>query len=416
MGTFRLIPQTVVRTGSWVLEGGAISDISILTGLGGRLNQASIDQAICLGIPFVNAPAPGLYGIECSLDTIELDGVPGIHANDLPVGFNITSLNLSVDLFDIHNGIAEGGNNCFSKFKILYDGAVRYDNINAVTNHNFLQAVSLAGVTILTLFGGHWIFETSFSANNSALTGCGALSYSSAFAKIARFILTGTYNIIQSQFSFALQNPTIPVTVGDPIKIDSPNGGLQDVTQVQLSYLDPTGVQKTLILDFTTGNIIDQNGSTISGSNFTIAQQPDKLYFYLPSVLGTFSGSLLVTLIGAGTQFSGSVLVGILSVLFEDASGIYRLVDNQTDDILYFRVGFTTDIKQIMLPDMREDEDIYKDDFFNLLPYPTKILAQDDIDEDSEQGDFSIISALRPITLIRTVEVPSPFIKTAFLP
>jgi hypothetical protein len=217
---------------------------------------------------------------------------------------------------------------------------------------------------------------------------------------------TLTNGFTYEQYSFTLENPLVPIRVGDKVKFitdiseSAAQGGtatgiLNGVTQIQLSYVDPvTGLPELIIIN--TG--VDDNES----SNYIIAQQSNELWFYLPIGFGTFSGTVTVTFIGDGIQFSGSVVAGTLQVLFEDASGIYSLKVSQTNDILYFRAGYITDTSLLMLP--TEDE-IY---------YPYKILAQSYVDE--EFSDFSIISILRiPIALIN-VEIPSPFIRTAFLP
>ncbi len=68
-----------------------------------------------------------------------------------------------------------------------------------------------------------------------------------------------------------------------------------------------------------------------------------------------------------------------------------------------------------MLPNMMDDE-VYEDDFFSMLGYPKQILSQNDIDEDYEVGDFTIVATLRPSIVLVDVEIPSPFIKTSFLP
>lgn len=253
----------------------------------------------------------------------------------------------------------------------------------------------------------------------------------------------GTYEISASQFS--LENPTVPIRVGDKVKIVAPAtfnsdgiaipGVLDGVVQVQLSYTDPvTGDTRiiaintdidqnpSLIID----GVFDSDGLIISGPDsieywwlyWIIFQQPYLFWFYIPWGFGSFSGSVTITLIGDGIQFSGSVVLGTLQVLYEDASGIYTLVKDQTNDILYFRDGYITDTDVLMLSDMRGDEIYYTDeDFFNQLPYPYKILSQSFIDEeDYEVEDFSMISTLRIPIVTKSVEIPSPFIRTAFLP
>lgn len=425
MGTFRLLPQNVVQNGAWAHEGGGVTDISILSGLGGRLNQSpGIGQARCdaSGPPipfyFVNGfVGPGTWELDCSLSTIELDGVPGVHINNLPIGFNILSLNFNADFFDIHNGVVDGGQNCISALKLLYDGAIEYDNPNATTNHNIVQSINVLGISALTLFGGHWVFRSTFSANNIAATACGNLSYASAYAKLAKFILVGSYNVLQSPFPFLLNNPTTTVNIGDKVKITSITGGLDAVTEIDLSFIDPVKGNQTLSIDTLTGNVTFPDGTVLIGSYPIIIQQADILWFYLPFGFGVFSGLVSITLIGDGVQFSGSIMIGALTLLYENTTGIYNLVDDQTDDILYTRNGFITDTNLIMLPDMRDDE-VYNefDTFFDLLGYPQRVLAQDDLDENYEQNDFSEISIIRQVVSTETVEIPSPFVRTAFLP
>lgn len=406
MGTFRLLPQIVVRTGTWEFTGGAVSDINVLSGISiGAIRSLVEGQAQCDAsgppVPFYfESGSIGTHELDCSLNTIELDGVPGKHPSDLPVGFTITSLALSAN-FGVQSGIIDG-HNCISELKFLYDESIIYDNINSLGGVSFSQNISTLGITVLTLFGAHWRFRITFVANNlTGLTVCGILPFSSGFNTFAKLILTGTYTIVKT--SFTLQNPATPVYAGDPVTITSPIGDLDKVTQIELDSIDPiTGVIKKVI---------------IKPSQFLL-WTPFLILFYLPFFdFETFSGPVQVELIFPGTLFSGSVVLGFLEILYEDASGIYTLVEGQTDDVLYFRDGFTTDSSQIMLSDIREEENTFSDnDFFSLLGYPQAILSQNYLEDDYEQDDFTRIATLRTPTTPFSVEIPSPFIKTAFLP
>ncbi len=210
------------------------------------------------------------------------------------------------------------------------------------------------------------------------------------------------------QYSFTLDT-TGPVRIGDLIKISTPvapPGFLQQppvlngVDKIQINYTF-NGEDFEFFIDF--------------DSYYIIFETPDYLWFTLPPRFGRFRGPITITLIGDGVQFDGSVEVGTLEVLFEDASGIYRLTTGQTNDELYFRDGFTTDIRLIMLSNFLDDV-IYWDDFFSLLSYPKKILANNDYDDgDLEADEFFIRAILRPVVDVISVEIPSPFIRTAFL-
>ena len=208
----------------------------------------------------------------------------------------------------------------------------------------------------------------------------------------------GTYSIGATRFT--LQNSTTPVRAGDKVKVTSLTGGLDGVAQIVIS--DPTtGLSVT----------ID------AGSYYIILQQPDMFWFYIPFDFVGDDDLITIELIGDGVEFSGSVDLGTLQLLSEDATGIYELVKGQTNDIIYTRDGYTTDPSLLMLPDMMENELYYdNDDFFSLLRYPYQILSSEDYQDDIDQSDFSITSSARFVIVPLNVEIPSPFIKTAFLP
>ena len=225
--------------------------------------------------------------------------------------------------------------------------------------------------------------------------------------------ITGTYAIqSNSQIEPSITSPLTGVVVGDKIKITSPIGGLDGVEQVILNYED-----HEIILNIDSQDpYMSIDGEIYNWLNFIILQQAYQFWFYLPYGFGTFSGPVLVTLVGNGQQFSGSVTAGVLEVLFSDASGIYTLVKSQTNDIIYTRDGITTINKLIML-NLSEDDEIVDDSFFKLLGYPRAILAMSNLDEDDiETEDFYRIATAQDVVIPVSVEIPSPYIKTAFLP
>lgn len=221
------------------------------------------------------------------------------------------------------------------------------------------------------------------------------------------------------QFSWTLLEPDKKYFAGDIVTFEAPDIPGQELTkidQVQLTF-----GEHTLLID---KEKVILDGVEIWWMFYFIIFTPIQFKFILPLQLKRFAGPLTITFLGE--QFSGSVIGGTLQILFEDASGIYSLAKDQTSDILYFRQGYTTVIKligisNILTQDDTTSEDIITDNFFSLLPYPEKILAQGNLEDDSNLDDsiledFTIISTLQVVVVFKNAIIPSPFIKTAFLP
>lgn len=225
---------------------------------------------------------------------------------------------------------------------------------------------------------------------------------------------------------FTFLNPLTAIRPGDKVKFEAN-------TSITATGL-PSNLRGILqvVLDFPGNQIIINTG--INGTDpfltindviyywldFVIMQTAEQFWFYLPFGFRSYQGPVTITFVGDGTQFSGSVLAGTLQILFEDASGIYVLDKNQTNDLLYFRDGFTTDLRQLFLPSLLNDNELLGDDFFSAMSFPTRILTENNLDEspvdDSSDDNFLFTAVLRiPVTTL-AVEIPSPFIKTAFLP
>jgi hypothetical protein len=319
----------------------------------------------------------------------------------LPAGFTLTSCFLNINAFasflgnpgeDVSAHAYWDGSSGLS-VDLPSSGLLENVNYDIFTNHPNVTSIDLEAAS----FG--------IISNNVTISLGGYLNLG-----IIYIYISGTYEISQSKFTL---DTTTPVYIGDKVKFTSnfigPGAGfvgkvgiLDGVKQIQLVY-QINGTPQTI---------------TIS-SEYMIIQQSDMLWFYLPNDLGTFTGDVKVVFVGDGVQFSGSVMAGILQVLYEDASGIYKLAKGQTNDILYFRSGYTTDLNILMLSGIREDDVYYdNDDFFSMLKYSYKVLAQDDLDldENYETEDFNLSTTLRQIISPISVEIPSPFIRTAFLP
>lgn len=187
----------------------------------------------------------------------------------------------------------------------------------------------------------------------------------------------------------------ITVTIESPPPLD-----LTHTDDTTIVYIDVTGTPQNIPID-------------------NIEETETSIVFIIPSLLpyplfpqGVFV-PLDIYVVGDGTQFSGSILLGTLNVYIADSSGIYILDTDQTSDLLYLRFGYTTDINLLMLSD-KDDESDNNDDFSELLQYSSGVFIQDDIDE--EEDDILVTSILLPSVAIVSVKIPDPYIKTAFLP
>ncbi len=84
-----------------------------------------------------------------------------------------------------------------------------------------------------------------------------------------------------------------------------------------------------------------------------IFQSPQQIQFYFPQFGNLNSGNtvaLFANMVNAldsnGVQFSGSVFLGLVTILFADASGIYQLSPGKRTDTLYntARDGTTSEV------------------------------------------------------------------------
>lgn len=406
MGNFIITTPTIVGTKTVQQSADAgnsgVTDADLINGVIGD----GIAHLLATGAVLApNTAVSGVirFGFGLSNAIISLDGNAPISFFGLPSGFTLTSAIISI--IALSDGNPAFQEDLYLQLDSLTESSVFHLDLNGLPLAcNFAYSFNPPfSPTMLDIMSNGFGFRCTFANNQRQI-----LLYSYSF--------TGTYEI--QQFKFVLQNPTVPVRVGDKVKITSSTGGLDGVKQIILSYTDPvTKILRTISL-----NIDNQNPSitvdniTIYGLNFIVIQDPFNLWFYLPWNLGPKAKTVKIVVVGNGTQFSGSVTLGTLQILNEDASGIYSLIKGQTNDILYFRDGYITDTKLIMLPNISEDEILFEDDFFSLLTYPRRILSDSDSESNDEVSDFSIISTLRIPVVTETVEIPSPFAKTAFIP
>lgn len=139
--------------------------------------------------------------------------------------------------------------------------------------------------------------------------------------------VSGSYTAVA--FSWTITTPDSPVPKGakitihkDPTDVDQPN--LNDITGIQIAWDD----KEMLVPDWDIIWITE-----------------DIFIFYLPYGFDDFEGNIDLTALVESTEFSGSVPLGSLTILFENGSGVYQLTPGKTNDTLYNpdRDGSTTD-------------------------------------------------------------------------
>jgi hypothetical protein len=405
MGTFNIIKPSSIGTvvggrgngagtiPGWESNGVGSTDANLCDGL-----ILGLDQYLALANTGISNSSIE-FGMDQSTNIFELDGSPAISFNNLPSGFTITSGILTINLNSNFAGTFTCGYGFNPSFQQINDftgnqGFVSYEIVLS-TNISALQFL-LNKISIAAAL------DTTFAVPPGTILG---------LLSLLNYSFTGTYEIQAVVISPISIENTSPARVGDKIIINSTLPILLGATQIQLTYPG-----HEIILDLLTPSLtID--GVIYYWLNFVFIQTDFQIQFYLPFGFGRFAGLVTVTLIGNGTQFSGSVLAGVLNVLYADASGIYSLTEGQTNDTLYFRDGYTTDIKFLFL---NSENEIYDDNYFSMKQERLRMLAMNDFEyedyEDYEDNFFTITGALRiPVTTIET-EIPSPFVMTAFLP
>lgn len=416
-------------SGTFSLQLGGLGTISISPGIGSWTLQNSTTALQALLTCDIGGPAPNAKEIRSPLNTpinirmqlddskIILDGGTPIDITGLPAGFTITGVTLHAVLDDGYTT---------DSFRIIGDG---FGSIQSAILNSGDGILDSSGSYNVRRFSYDYIASQLEGLTMDALcgigNGVGVKSVAPAPGYVYnfdQFYVTGTYKIQSSSSNIpqpVIQNSTTSITPGDKIEITSATGGLDGVTKVDITFTDPVKGPRKITIDKTNPQdpqlIVD--GVIYYWLDFIISFDPTLFLFYLPFGFGTYSGPITITLTIEGTEFSGSIRAGVLQILFSDASGIYQLVRGQTNDILYFRVRSLTNFKFLFLSFEENISDFAvkaeeTDDFFASMDYPTAILAQT---EDYDYDDFTIIGTPGEFVL-KSVEIPSPYVHTAFLP
>jgi hypothetical protein len=225
----------------------------------------------------------------------------------------------------------------------------------------------------------------------------GNYSLSSSVAlQVSLFIMRVYWNR-PGTTTFPMALPTISaaptIRVGDDVTINDPTGNLHDVTDVFLTFED--------------GTTLDIPWSWIwVWTNYTIT-------FTIPFEVGSYVGIIYISIISV--HFGGSVLLGTLQVQYENATGIYKLDPNISNDVRYIRRYDNTPLSLRFL----EDEEIQEYYFLRapgitpLVIIPEPIGYMEAYIEDLSNEDIVPYSTLS--VTVEQIKIPNPFASTAFI-
>lgn len=324
MGTYIIRPTLLNSGGAPIQDNGAgfgvdsfgwgingYPGVTILDGVRGTIVGVNQLQAVVnpffIPLNYTNTLRFSFVG-----NCIYLDGslIP-ISFAGLPAGFTALSGSVRVAIDSIQDNPPVGGTAIFNLQKLAGD--------NGPNNLDYpYDFVTLPIPTMLDLVNNGCGFKAHV-ANVPDIPGVsGGVA---VLFDIFNLRVEGTYNI--AFYNFTLSPPSgSSVDVGDTITITSPGSDI--LTDLDLKHLTV---------------------SMTCGLVEVIVQTPRVLTFTIPSACrGAVASTISVT--GDGTQFSGTVALGTLTVLNTNASGLYTLVPGKTNDTLYrnARDGTTRDV------------------------------------------------------------------------
>jgi hypothetical protein len=308
MGTFTIIPD------SFSISGGTFRD-NTSAGVYGALTLATVlsnniisggpppfPQAInsFAGAGVLTEDAILRLGFSLVGNIISLDGNPAISFAGLPSGFTIISALISI--YTTNNG-----SDVTNHFRVTFDTSVESGDLNFINPRTFAYPGVLPS-TLLFFLQGCGIHVNNLTVGQQTSRWFG------------NYKVTGTYIIVSTNWTLPLSS----IKAGDKVTLTSVSPLAQGVTQVLIQHSGQT--------------------TEIAAQDF-LEQTPTFITFYMPE-FGNYNGPVTVTVVGNGVQFSGSVLIGNLTVAFVDASGIYVLTPLKPTDTVYDRTtpGATVDV------------------------------------------------------------------------
>lgn len=351
---FSLTPATRspngVADGWWGQAGGGSSDAALL---------ASIEASGVNGITYVDNSGTGSLTIEIifkwnKTDPIfALDGAPAISYNDLPAGFALNgTLIMVMDPRENPNGPYRA---------TLYRSLTQGYNVGSE-----FEKLETTGLKIVDDDPSVFIGAGQFILGALSLSLTSPIGANPIFATISNYVLTGLYTLYTNDWSFSPSSAFVGDRITFTADVTNPaNHSFENVDRITFSYptTDSNGASiirniavykngSALSNDSGGGYPVKYSNSsgipTIEPEEFTVENGPYIIEWGLyvitliiPWGFEDYTGEVELT--GEvkdpkGTQFSGSVPLGTLTISYADTSGIYAVTPNKTNDTIYYRV------------------------------------------------------------------------------
>ncbi len=252
--------------------------------------------------------ADGIYTLRCYCDqsNIVLDGGTPVGWTGVPVGFRVLTQLGNAYISEADTGTGHGLiPPTFQWFWQNFSfGAA--SNITPITDRNITS----------TLFAGSSpsllsLFSVGFGLNFVTDYGSAGVGFRTGYVKIDFLEIKGTYDIIPNTWTLS---PTA-INIGDTVTIS----GLPDPSTLtpSIQYVDNNNVVQTI---------------AVTTPSFVVPSLPN------------LNPTQPITVVAAGTQFSGTVVLGTLTITIVNGAGIYTIVSGATADTYYVNstVGNTT--------------------------------------------------------------------------
>lgn len=280
---------------------------------------------------YINTNSSGVINYEISGDNWFLDGSPtGISFGELPAGFTpvpplelTTPASIMADPEDIAFLQANGAS--------VASAQLNYGDYGP-------NSESSTGGVIAIVIVNDIPFDTAFDLTNLMTIAVQTVHNILLASAIVPSVIdiSGEYTVLQ--WTFAMD----PVS-GSEVNANTPGHDTPETADGDLITItsDPEDPDHLLLDELTL--------SVTCGSIVIKTQTETLLEFWIPSGCGTTEGGNDVSIIatGNGVQFSGSVPLASLLVLFTNGSGIYVLTPGQAHDVIYSsdRDGTTRNVK-----------------------------------------------------------------------
>jgi len=220
--------------------------------------------------------------------------------NTPPTNFQ-TIISLSTNpIIEVEYDFSQNPGGAFPQGFMSYDDfIINFTQVGIILSSNNISASQFNTLTIGTAAAGSTTVD--LSGNVSVL------------------IVTNNWSMIvtwSQAFRWTLETPG-PVVIGSPIVITSPDEDLCPNLE---------GIQ-----------II------VGGETFDVPNQyieictPDRVVFTVPPEIGNSGGTAQIVAVIKPPSGGGTIFVGIITILIENASGIYRIIKDKTADTLYDR-------------------------------------------------------------------------------